>query len=106
MKDIYVTFRDEDNNLDIYFWKSPINYTMVINIEERVAVILDFRYEKNIWTFENTSILHEDYGKRCECYMISDGRSLPPVDGWDENTPPKIIEYLKTAYSLLNENGK
>ena len=101
--DVDLHFRDEQNCRDVWFWKSPINHTMFIlddGEEGETGIILDFRCQNGSWSFENTCLFHPECGKSGECSIISDENQLPPVNGWDENTPPIYKEYLVRVHNL------
>lgn len=116
-------FHDHFHGCDVYFWKSPLNYTMFIlepaqndiggNQERRAGPIWDFRCQNGLWSFKNTSALHVDFGKRGECSVITDldqflpaegWDQLPPVEGWDQNTPPELVEYLQRVHNMVRGN--
>ncbi len=111
MVDINLQFHDEQTDRDIWFWKSPINYTMFLlenadqnEGEDQAGIIWDFRCHNGIWSVENTSIFHQDYGKGGECSVISSEDQLPPAEGWDEDTPPELREYLQRVHNMARQN--
>lgn len=110
--DINVAFHDNRNNQDVWFWKTQTGYTMFVldppdydeDGEHQDPIIWDFKYENGVWTFKNTGILHPDYGGGSECLLISSGDQLPPAEGWDEDTPPELVDYLHRVHNIIDAN--